>query len=302
MSFLNKFTKPGKDWQKVDASVYSEAYTKFGGSFLTHPQVIDAMSAMVSTPTHYYASYRDNQLIGALAAWDKYLAGDKRFLKKIAARTVFDTGNAEVILPLDPQQLISVKGFKGQFISECNHGNIDKLTSQQETLSLARSFTLGGFSSKFRYNRRRELKQFIKDGGEITPFTQLSAHDIATRYIQLFMVRWDKKPKGHERLEEFITAIRPLVHGHLLTMNDSPVAIQLIYLAQTAVRVSAEYINGGVDQQFQQYSPGSILSFLNIQHAEEIATNAEVPLRFSFGISDKEYKNSWCDTHPLYRF
>ena len=302
MSFLDRFSKPLDEWQQVDKQVYAAAYDQFGGSLLSHPLVIDTMSQMAEINTTYFARYDGDQLLGALPTWGKYLAGDKRYLKKIGARSIFDTGNAEMILPLKSTQIFSVKGFSGQFISELHQECLPEATLQKETLSLTRSFTNGDFSSKFRYNRRRELKKFQEDGGEIVPFDQLDSHDLAAIYTELFWLRWGKQPKGHARLEEFLSAIRPLVHGHLLTKDNIPVAIQLIFIACNGARVSAEYINGGVDPQFKKYSPGSILSFLNIQYAEQLAVASDVPLRFSFGITDNAYKNIWCDPHPLLRF
>lgn len=315
MSFIHKIFKPGNKltaglpdgWEEVDATTYADAYTQFGGSVITHPLVIAAMGTMAAIKTTYCANYLNGQLVAALPVWGEsygnyYIAGDKRYLKKNSARSIFDTGNAEVILPVAPEQKICVQGFNGQFISELHQDNVLGIKPQKETLSLARSLAQGEFSGKFRYNRRRELKQFLQDGGEVIPFSQLNVSEIATLYTNLFELRWGKKPKGHERLEEFIHAIRPLVHGHLLAKESTPVAIQLIYLSSTAIGVSAEYINGGVDPQFKQYSPGSILSFINLQNGQEIATGAGLPLRFSYGITDNEYKDAWCNPHPIYRF
>ena len=290
-----------KSWQEVDSSVYAEAYNLYGGSFLMHPQVVMVMSRMASIKTRYLASYQDGELVGALPVWGKYLAGDKRYLKKIHKRRIFDTGNAEVILPLSQAHTFSLAGLRGQLLSELHKEQLADIMCQSETISLARSFAKAGFSRKFRYNRRRELKLFQQDGGEVIPLEQLSPAEIAAIYTQLFYLRWEKNPKGYERLEEFLSDIFPFVKGHLLRKDTYPVAIQLIYLVKNRTVVSAEYINGGVDPQFRQYSPGSILSFLNIQNAEEIAAQEGLPLRFSFGLTDKAYKNIWCEPHPVYR-
>ena len=302
MAFLSIFKPSANQWQTIDQAVYAQAYQQYGGSMLTHPQVITAMCNSVGVEAEYRAEYNNDTVSGAVAVWNKrYLVGDKTYLKKIGKRQHFDSGNAEVILPLDSNRKFSLSWLRGQFISELHADNIDGLKVQAETLSMARSLSNGGFSSKFRYNRRRELKLFEQDGGTIVSFDQLDAQTIAEHYITLFFKRWGKKPKGYERLHTFLHAIRPLVHGHLLVMNNKPIAIQLIYIAANNRIVSAEYINGGVDPQFRQYSPGSILSFINLQMAEEIAAQHHVPLRYSYGITDKEYKNTWCDTHPVYR-
>ncbi len=289
-----------KDWLEVDKTVYHNAYQQFGGSFITHPLMVESMSSVTSISIKYFAYYQNNELLGALPIWGDYIAGDKRYLKKVNKRRIFDAGNAEVILPLSNEKIFPIS-FKGQFISEIHKKNIPSLKRQSETLSLARSFHNGDFSKKFRYNRRRELKLFESDGGEIVAFDALTAKEIAAIYINLFKKRWGKIPKGDETLAVFLEKIRPLVTGYYLRINNKPIAIQLIYRACTTKGISAEYINGGVDPQYKQYSPGSILSFLNIKSAEEMAAKEKLPLRFSFGLTDKEYKNTWCKPHPIYR-
>ncbi len=299
VNFLKRAGLVASDWQQVDANVYTNAYQEYGGSFLTHPMVIDAMSSMASIETKFYGCYKNDHLAGALATWGSYLAGDKRYLQKIKQRRLFDVGNAEVILPVSRHIKVPVD-YKGQFISEINNGSIINLKKQKESLSLARSFSQGDFSRKFRYNRRRELKHFKESGGEVIPLSELSANEIAIIYTKLFRKRWGKKPKGHEQLSIFLEKIFPMVKGYYLRMNDIPVAIQLIYLVSTQCGVSAEYINGGVDLDYKKFSPGSILSFLNIQMAEDYAQSNNTPLRFSFGLTDKDYKSNWCLPHPVF--
>jgi len=300
ISFLN-FNKPDPQWQEIDAQIYAGIYANLGGSVTTHPHTIQAMENITQLKTRYLGRECHGAWRGAIPLWGKYIVGDKRPLKKSGKAHLFDLGNAEVILPLATDELFSLKGLKGRLISELNAQNIVPCKKHKETLSFARSITKKDFSAKFRYNRRRELAKFTEDGGEVIPFSDLSKEEIAAYYINLFSLRWGKKPKGHELLPEFLTLISPLLQGNLLVMHAQPVAIQLLYMVSSVVGVSVEYINGGVDPAFREYSPGSILSFINIQHAEHVATQAGVPLRFSFGLSDNEYKEVWCNRHPIYR-
>ena len=294
------FQKKNSPWQEVDASVYETAYQQYGGSFLTHPLTVKALSNMVNTPIRYFAQYEEATLIGAIPTWGKYIVGDKRFLKKINKRREVDTGNAEVILPLCLEHTFSLE-VKTQFLSERHAENILNRQPQAETLSFANAFNQGGYSKKFRYNRRRELKLFKQAEGEVISFEQLSTEQIAQEYCLLFEKRWEKKAKGHERLAEFLNQVQPLLKGHLLRLEDKSIAIQLIFVAETQPLVSAEYINGGVDLTYKKYSPGSILSFLNIQMVEKIADDHNKPFRYSFGITDNAYKDSWCKAHPVYQ-
>ena len=84
-------------------------------------------------------------------------------------------------------------------------------------------------------------------------------------------------------------------------VNDAPIAIQLVYRVETPQWISVEYINGGVDPETREFSPGSVLSFLNTQSAWEHARALDKPLRFSFGRADREYKDRWCHRVPVYQ-
>lgn len=301
MVYMLRFRRPNKQWQEIDAQLYEEIYAASGGSVITHPHTIKVLENITGLKVRYLGYQVSEKWIGALPLWGNYLVGDKRKLKKEKKNKLFDMGNAEVILPLVPGHIFPFEGIKGQLISELNLGNIEKPKQDSQSLSLARSFKAKEFSSKFRYNRRRELARFEQDGGRIVPFSELSEQEVVGHYTSLFELRWGKKPKGHEKMAEFFSMMRPLLWGHMLTMRDLPAAIQIVYLSKSVRCVSAEYVNGGVDPAFKQYSPGSILSYINIQQAEAIAQNADLNLRFSFGLSDNEYKNNWCNSHPVFR-
>jgi len=262
------------------------------------------MSSVAEIETKYLAIYENQHLLGAISVWGSFLAGDKRYLKKNNKYHLIDMGNAEMILPLSGTVGKAGMNFripyKGKHLSELHKNNISTLRKQSKMLSFSRSFNRGEFSRKFRYNRRRELKQFTDQGGEVLSLSLLTAKEISELYIDLFEKRWNKKPRAHAVLTDFLSMVYPLIKGYYLKMNGKPIAIQLIYLTENENNISAEYINGGVDPDFRKYSPGSILSYLNIQLFEEMAAQGNCPLRFSFGQTDHKYKDMWCDSHPIY--
>ena len=65
--------------------------------------------------------------------------------------------------------------------------------------------------------------------------------------------------------------------------------------------LSVEYINGGVDPVQRDFSPGSVLSFVNTQTAWAESRALGKPLRYSFGRADREYKDRWCNRVPVYQ-
>jgi hypothetical protein len=130
---------------------------------------------------------------------------------------------------------------------------------------------------------------------ELTPAEQASI------YADLFQRRWGFEATGKAHLAEVFTLLREFMTGSLIYLNDLPVAIQVLYQVQAPEWVSLEYINGGVDPQNREFSPGSVLSFINTQDAWAAARALGKPLRYSFGRADREYKDRWCHTVPVFQ-
>ena len=292
-------------WQEVVPDVYSDAYERFGGSVLTHPVMVEAVSSMTQMPLRYVARYDGDDLIAALPLWGKFIAGSKKPLKKARKNRIVDTGNAEVILPLKADHSFDIR-FSGSFLSSLHTDSITSLKPLADTcISLARSHQPGqenGLSKKFKYNQRRELRLFEEAGGYYRPATELDSQTFSKIYTSLFFQRWGFHIKGHEHFQTFLKKVRPLQTGFMLfSKEDEPVAVQWVLKAESPEWLSFEYINGGVAPEFSEFSPGSILSYLNTRAAEEESMQKNKQLRFSFGRSDREYKDRWCTRVPVYR-
>ena len=83
---LNPLKNLTQSWREsgwLDASVedYAEAYNTFGGSFITHPYVLESISEIADMPMRFLKQESEGSLIGAIAVWDKFLAGSKNGLK-----------------------------------------------------------------------------------------------------------------------------------------------------------------------------------------------------------------------------
>ena len=291
-----------RNWQEVDADVYAEAYQRFGGSVATHPDVITALSELTGVSTRYLAVYENDEVFGCIPVWGKYLAGSKAALKKAGKGKMVDMGNAEVILPLSPDWEEEIP-FSSDFISDLHSSQITNLkASKSESISLARSYQSGenGFSKKFKYNRRRELRLLEEAGGEVVDLAELSTEDFAHHYLRLFRLRWGFDIKGGEHLATYLSKIKERMHGSFIRMNNEVIAIQLVLLAESPKWISVEYINGGVDTEYNSFSPGSVLSYVNTSSIEALADSKNKSLRFSFGKSDQEYKDRWCRRSPVF--
>lgn len=169
---------------------------------------------------------------------------------------------------------------------------------QTEQLAMAR--TPEELSKKFRYNQRRELRLLEEAGGVVRAVSDFSSVELAAIYCDLFQRRWGFPATGAARMADVIELLRELLIGSVIFLNEAPIAIQLVYRVEAPEWISVEYINGGVDPETREFSPGSVLSFLNTQSAWEHARALNKPLRFSFGRADREYKDRWCNPVPVF--
>ena len=287
-----------KGWAPIDAATYAWAWQKFGGSVATHPAVVERLAGLVGIPVRYLGWFIDGELCAAMPTWGRDIALSKDVLKRKGKRGVFDLGNAEIILPVAEHARVRVR-HRMRYVSELNACNLEGLIAQPEGLALARAPE--DYSKKFRYNQRREQRLLEDAGGTVRPMLELSASEQARIYADLFQRRWNFEAPGKAHLAEVFGLMREFMTGSLIYLNNEPVAIQILYRVESPKWISLEYINGGVDPQSRDFSPGSVLSFVNTQAAWEQARALGKPLRYSFGRADREYKDRWCHRVAVYQ-
>ncbi|EXI71584.1 MAG TPA: GNAT family N-acetyltransferase [Candidatus Accumulibacter phosphatis] len=296
LSLLRRWRERG--WTPIGAADYAHAWQLFGGSVATHPAIVERLSALAEIPVRYLGCFAGGELLAAVPCWGRHLALSKEVLKKRGQRELFDLGNAEVILPIAERARVPVR-LRMRYVSELNRGQISNLWSQPEALALLRP--LSDCSRKFLYNQRRELRLLEQLGGRVRPVLDYSPTEQALIYADLFRRRWGFAARGELHLAEVFGLLREFMTGSLLLRDEQPMAIQILYRVEAPKWISLEYVNGGVDPRSSDYSPGSVLTFVNAQAAREEALAAGKPLRYSFGRTDGGYKDRWCHRTPVYR-
>jgi hypothetical protein len=286
-----------RGWAPVEAEVYAQAWQRYGGSVATHPQVIERLAELAQISVRYLGWEQDGELKGAIATWGRDLALSKDVLKRNGKKGLFDLGNAEIILPIAAEARAPLR-HRARYLSALNEGRVSTLKPQAEQLAMAR--TPEELSKKFRYNQRRELRLLEEAGGVVRAVSEFSSVELAAIYCDLFQRRWGFPAAGAARLAEVLELLKEFLFGSVLFLNDAPIAVQLVYQVESTEWFSAEYVNGGVDPETRAFSPGSVLSFLNTQSAWEQARAVNKALRFSFGRSDREYKERWCNPVPVF--
>lgn len=296
LQFLQGWRERG--WCVIDAATYAEVWQRYGGSVATHPEVIERLAELAGIPVRYLGWEKQGELIAAVPCWGRHLALSKDVLKKTGKRGLFDMGNAEIILPVAERAEVPVRQ-RMRYVSELNATAISTLREQPEGLALAREPE--EYSKKFRYNQRREQRLLEEAGGVLRPMQDFSPTEQAAMYADLFQRRWNFEAPGKGHLQEVFTLLREFMTGSVVLLDEQPIAIQVLYRVEAPNWVSIEYINGGVNPQQRDFSPGSVLSFVNTQAAWADARALGKPLRYSFGRADREYKDRWCNRVPVYQ-
>jgi len=296
LRFFQRWRERG--WRTVNAATYAEVWQRYGGSVATHPEVVERLARLADIPVRYLAWEREGEWVAAIPCWGRHLALSKDVLKRAGKHGLFDLGNAEVILPVAEQVGIPVRQ-RMRYVSELNVGGVNTLRGQSERLALAREPEQ--YSKKFRYNQRRELRLLEEAGGVLRPMLDFSPAEQAAMYADLFQRRWNFEAPGKSHLHEVFGLLREFMTGSVVLLDEQPIAIQVLYRVETPRWVSVEYINGGVDPQLRDFSPGSVLSFVNTQAAWVEARALGKSLRYSFGRADREYKDRWCNRVPLFQ-
>ncbi|MDB5980799.1 MAG: acetyltransferase [Pseudomonas sp.] len=287
-----------RGWTLIDAAAYAQVWQRFGGSVATHPLVVERLAGLADIPVRYLGWQQDGDLQAAIPTWGRSLALSKDVLKKQGKKGLFDLGNAELILPVAAGAQVPLR-HRARYLSSLLEGRVRTLKPQPESLAMARAPE--DLSKKFRYNQRRELRLLEEAGGVVRPVSDFTSAELASMYCDLFQRRWGFAATGAERMADVIELLRELLIGSVVFLNEAPIAIQLVYRVEAPEWISVEYINGGVDPQTRDFSPGSVLSFLNTQSAWEHARAANKPLRFSFGRADREYKDRWCNPVAVFQ-
>ncbi len=298
MGLLDKWRQRG--WQEISREDYQRAYGQYGGSVITHPDIISGLSAIIDTPVHFWGKFEGNALMAAAPVWGYHLAGSKRKLKQLGKYDEVDLGNMEVILPVAAEAKNIPMRFKGAFVSALHQGQFSGLRKQRETLSVFSGYQSAKFSKKFLYNRKRELRLLEEIGCQVRDLKEFSPGQIADWYIQLFELRWHKKPKAYRVIARQFGVLWEHMLGKVLFLNDQPIAVQLLVVAESPQWLSLEFLNAGIDVRLQKYSPGSVLTYVNTQMLSELAQSKNKALRYSFGRTDADYKSLWCETLPVF--
>ncbi|MBH2812659.1 transcriptional regulator [Serratia liquefaciens] len=281
-------------WEKSTREEYGFAYSLFGGSVCTHPDVVDLLSKRL-TPPDFYVYKRKGDVIAAAFALNKELS-----LKLNNYPIFFD----DIIIPFKKGSGKILMPFKTKQLSHHHKGDFSNCIHWQK-LKRKTCVVKDDFSNKTHKKRRAEYEYFIKNGGECLSIDEFSDKALSEIYISLFKKRWGKELECYSEgiLLDVFSELRHLVFGHVLLINGVPCAYDLVFKAECKEWIFFDCHNGGVDQAFSHYSVGSLLMYKNIELAKKIGKEKNIKVIYSLGMEDPrwEYKKQWCNVLTLGR-
>ncbi|WP_233842557.1 GNAT family N-acetyltransferase [Dyella sp. 2HG41-7] len=297
------FSNLAYDLRSANTSALSEAdyahcYDTWGGSFIVHPDVLKYFENAHGIKVRYRGYFENGQCVGAVPTWGAFIAGDHSALSAQHLIDKVDFGYPAIYLPIDPQHRCTVL-YKAKY-----------LLNQQRS-QIAGSLFVGGATKSMAILKRipeelptgkkeyeMKVRRFERQGGIVRDVQEFSDDDIAGIYTELFAQRWQRKPLGSDSLAETFSALKKFLFGKVLWLDEAPVAIQINFRADTRSTICIDYINGGVDKTLKRLSPGALLSYINGRNAWEESRQSGKLLIYSYGKSNAEYKNQWCNPVP----
>lgn len=286
-------------WEKIEKEQYNNAYQNFGGSLINHPDILDLITNLTNVKTEYYGYVENGNLIGAIASWGKYIAGDRFALEKKGIRKVIDFGCPDLILPLLKNKKFYIP-FKSHFLSSQNTSQFknSKINTSCE-MSIFKHFGKNGISNKTKNQLKRKLKKFEEIGGNWHLINKFQPQEIFDFYVDLHQKRWSKPPATYPYLLQNLKNLHKYLYGYVLFIENKPSAIQINYAISNNHFLCVDYINGGLNTNLKHLSLGTLLFYLNLLYASNESNEKNITLRYSFGISNLPYKDRWCNRHNL---
>lgn len=281
-------------WEECDLSIYRQAYSVYGGSVCTHPDVLTYLANKRKKDIRFFCRKKDGIIVSSTYS----ISGSLNLYSK-SHPFVFE----DIILPSAPHSKFFLPVRTKKLSPLQKNAFINSFSSKMLNDEICHMKSV--FSPKTIKKRNGERNRFLKLGGEILDVNTLSAEEICDSYINLFNARWRGKisPFPRENLLDAIENLRHMVFGSALTFNKKIIAIDLIFKTECPEWIYFDDINGGYDPQYNDIGAGSVLLWENYNRARELCERDEKQIIFSLGknFSGMEYKKQWCNIIPLRR-
>jgi len=285
--FLKKFM----GWDDCSISDYTQCCDQFGFNSESSAEFLKFF--LNNGAALRFLSYkRKGELSGAVCLDNGWIANDAKNPK-------MQTGGMPLptfcIIPPFKENVSCVAPFKAKSLSAQSrnfiNSSFDLLSKRQVAYSRC---VKGGFSKKARYNRNREVRNFLESGGEFVDVREMSSAFLHDAYHQLFAKRRKCQISHCVTTKSFFSTYHNDFFGKVAFLHGAPVGVQLLITSTSKRGFFVDFINIGYDTDIKGHSLGTIMMWNNLVTAHEHAERAKLPLHFSYGMMSGEYKSMWC--------
>lgn len=275
-------------WQPSSFTLYREAFTQYGGSINMHPDIVDYFMRRHNWHFKFFHYKEDDVIKGAY-----FICNDQNI--GILTRRTFPLSSDEILIPMAPDLRCFLPDRTNR-LSVLHQPQIRnavwKIARKKQNCLVKETF-----SSKFERTRRNEYQRFLKKGGSVKSVDDCSSDELTHIFIELFQSRFGNTLSCYpaDNLTNFFSQLRHLLFGHILYIEGTPCAFDIVLKSESQMNVYFDVSNGAIKNEFRPLSPGSILMWLNINRARHYCQERQKKLIFSIGIlkPEWEYKRLW---------
>ncbi len=277
-------------WARSDLATYRQAYQQYGGGVNTHPDVVSFIMQSSGLEVDFWACWRAGILTGAYFTTARGQGGMNVWRQ-------WPVTYDELLFPLSPQHRFWLPVHSNRLAWE--HQSQVWNATYRLFRKVRNCRVKSHFGAKHEKTRRNEVSRFMRRGGASRPVADLSTDELARVFVTLFAKRFGEAVNGYEegRLRSMLTALRPLLFGHVLYLHGEPCAYDLIFMTESPAWLYFDAPNGGVDPAHASLSVGSVLMWLNICAARSLCQQRGKAMKFSLGhySEDWDYKLRWAE-------
>ncbi|SUI01501.1 antimicrobial resistance protein Mig-14 [Salmonella enterica subsp. indica] len=247
-------------WQPSSFTLYREAFTQYGGSLNMHPDIVDYFMRHHNWHFKFFHYKEDDAIKGAYFICNNQNIG-------ILTRRTFPLSSDEILIPMAPDLRCFLPDRTNR-LSVLHQPQIRnavwKITRKKQNCLVKETF-----SSRFEKTRRNEYQRFLKKGGSVKSVDDCSPDELTHIFIELFQSRFGNTLSCYpaDNLTDFFSQLHHLLFGHILYMEGIPCAFDIVLKSESQMNVYFDVSNGAIKNEFRPLSPGSILMWLNINHA-----------------------------------
>ncbi|WP_058910094.1 GNAT family N-acetyltransferase [Entomohabitans teleogrylli] len=288
--------------EEITPAIYQTCWERYGGNLSTHPGVLAWQEQELRIHTRYFGrTDAQGNVTAAISVWDnRHIAGDSK-TAHLTRDCKFPISRDELILPVRNGTRL-VLPWKCRILSDLHREHLLNGTwriNAGRAICLARD--INAFNRKFRKNRERELRTFLEQGGEIRDVGTFSPSELTDIYAELFYRRWGVPLAGLEEHKAYLSTFSRHLWGQVLFMKGEPCAYHLVMRAESPQWINYDYICTGLDLTLKHLSPGTVLTWVNINRATQECQQSGKAMRYSFGKPTADYKKMWCQQYALGR-